>query len=427
MAKKEVMLTWHTEQRKVSDLVATSYNPRKISEADKKELTKSLQKFNLAEIPAINTNNTILAGHQRIAILLALGRGNEVIDVRVPSRKLTKSEADEYMIRSNKNTGEWDFSMLSKHFDFSFLKDTGFNDFELDNIFERFCKEDDFDSEKEYAKIATPKTKTGDIYILGSHRLMCGSSADAKDFARLMSGKKANLIFTDPPYNVNYHSPDGLSYDSAKYGGTCGQIFNDNLSDADCLKFYTDVLNNLHKFSVDNVTLYWWFANSNSLINSTAFKNTKWKHSQTIIWLKNSSIVSRSQDYNHAYESCMLGWKRGKAHYKEKNIKNYSDVVMLDKNTFAEQLDVWYEKRDNTAKYVHPTQKPVRLAERALKKNSKSKDIVVDGFGGSGSTLIACEQMNRPCYVMEFDPKYCDVIVRRWELFTNQKAKLLRG
>lgn len=125
------------------------------------------------------------------------------------------------------------------------------------------------------------------------------------------------------------------------------------------------------------------------------------------------------------YEPCLVGWKKKQKHYKDKNITNLQDVIMLDKLTFAEQLDVWYEKRDNTAKYVHPTQKPVRLAERALKRNSKSGDIVIDAFGGSGSTLIGCEQLGRKCYAMELDPKYCDVIIKRWEMFSGKKAAKL--
>jgi DNA modification methylase len=424
-------LTWHTEERKVKELLACPYNPRKVSEEQKQELIKSLQKFNLAEIPAINTDNTILAGHQRIAVLLALGRGGEVIDVRVPNRKLRKEEADEYMVRSNRNVGEWDFEGLAKNFNFEFLKETGFNDFELDKIFERGCKEDGdedlFNAEEEYDKIGEPKTKRGDIYILGEHRVMCGSSRSREDFERLMDGKKGRLIFTDPPYNVDYKSPAGLTYSSKKFGGTGGKIFNDNLSDKDCLAFYTETLRNLNKNTTDDATIYWWFANKNNHINRMAFEEAAWKMSQIIIWVKNSMVLARGQDYHRVYEPCMVGWKKKQVHYKDKNITNLQDVILLDKETFAEQLDVWYEKRDNTVNYVHPTQKPVRLAERALKRNSKSGDIVIDAFGGSGSTLIACEQLGRKCFCMELDPNYVEVIVKRWEEYSGKRAELKRG
>ena len=251
---------------------------------------------------------------------------------------------------------------------------------------------------------------------------MCGSSTSREDFERLMGGNKGRLVFTDPPYNVDYKSPAGLTYSSKKYGGNGGKIFNDNLSDKECLAFYTETLKNLYKNTTDDATIYWWFASKNHGVNEEALKEAGWHISQQIIWLKNSMVLSRGQDYHRVYEPCMVGWKKKQVHYKDKNITNLQDVILLDKETFAEQLDVWYEKRDNTVNYVHPTQKPVRLAERALKRNSKSGDIVIDAFSGSGSTLIACEQLGRKCYAMEIDPKYCDVIVKRWEKQAGKKA-----
>jgi DNA modification methylase len=424
---KQQSLIWHTEKRKVKELLPCSYNPRSISSEQKKQLIKSLQKFNLAEIPAVNTDNQILAGHQRIAVLITLGRGEEVIDVRIPNRKLTKQEADEYMLRSNLNTGDWDFSILGKDFNFDFLKNIGFPDFDLDKIFERKNAEDDFDAQKEYEKIKTPQSKRGDIYILGQHRLMCGDSTSETDFDKLMDGRKAALIFTDSPYNVNYKSAAGYSYNSKKFGGTGGKIFNDNLSDTDCINFYSKTLQNLYKHSSDNVTIYWWYALNNYELSAAAFRASDFYISQTIIWLKNSPVLSHGQNYHRVYEPCLVGWKNKKKSYQDKKLSKYQDIWLLDKESFAEHLDVWYEKRDNTAKYLHPTQKPVRLSERALKRNSKSGDIVIDAFGGSGSTLIGAQQLNRRCFVMELDPKYCDVIVKRWELFTNQRAKKIEG
>jgi DNA modification methylase len=148
--------------------------------------------------------------------------------------------------------------------------------------------------------------------------------------------------------------------------------------------------------------------------------------SQIIIWLKENMIFSRGQDYHRMYEPCMVGWKDGHKHYRSSTIRNLKDVFNLDYPSFVEQFeelfDVWYQHRDNTAQYIHPTQKPVRLAERALRKNSEKGDIVLDAFGGSGSTLMACEQMGRSCYTIELDPKYCDAIVKRWEQFTGKKA-----
>lgn len=145
--------------------------------------------------------------------------------------------------------------------------------------------------------------------------------------------------------------------------------------------------------------------------------------SQIIIWLKNSMVFSRGQDYHRCYEPCMVGWKKKKAHFKNKEITNLKDVFSLDKENFAELADVWYEHRDLTTAYVHPTQKPIRLAQRALRKSSQRGGLIVDAFGGSGSTLIGCEQFNRHAYLMEMDPKYCDVICKRYEQFSGKKVK----
>lgn len=406
---------WNTEKRKVSDLVPCTYNPRKISDEQKAQLEKSLKKFNLVEIPVINTDNTLLAGHQRVKCLITLDRGEEVIEVRVPNRKLTKAEADEYMIRSNKNTGEWDYDLL-KIFNFDFLDGIGFNSFELDNIFDMGCKEDGFDAKKEYDSIKTPKTKIGDVYQLGNHRLICGSSTDSKMYDKLLGKEKVRLIFTDPPYNINYTSPTGKK----------ANLLNDKLTDDQCLKFFTDVLNNLHRYSCDDASIYWWYANKNVVINRLSFEKTNWRFAQEIIWLKNSPVLSMG-DYHRCYEPCQFGWKEKQKHYRNKKYTKFADVISLDVEKYQDTLDVWYQHRDNVNTYVHPTQKPIRLAERALKRNSDVNDIVLDAFGGSGSTLIACEQMKRKCMIIELDQKYCDVIVTRYEKFTGQKAKLIRS
>ena len=406
----------------MSDLIPFELNPRKISAEQMDQLKTSLQKFNLAEIPVIDLDNRVCAGHQRLKAMQLLGRGEETIDVRVPNRKLTEEEFREYNLRSNRNTGEWDFKLLAG-FDEDLLKAVGFNAVEIDRTFDLQTKEDDFDADAEAARITDPKSKLGDVYQLGDNRLMCGDSTKAEDVGKLMAGELANLVFTDPPYMVDYKSPGGLTYNSTKFGGTGGKIFNDNLSDEEALQFYIDVLKNLYNFSADFAPIYWWFANKNNLINRWAFEESGWFMSQIIMWLKNSMILSHGQDYHRCYEPCMFGWKKGKKHFTSRQITNYKDVFgTMEFDEFQHYLDVWFQKRDNTADYVHPTQKPIKLAERALHKSSKPGDVVVDLFGGSGSTLMACQQMHRRARVMELDPKYTDVIILRWEKFTGQSA-----
>jgi DNA modification methylase len=294
--------------------------------------------------------------------------------------------------------------------------------FELKN-FTLEVKEDDFNSDEVYESIKKPISKKGDIYQLGPHRLMNGDCTLEEDVKKLMNKELADLIFTDPPYNVDYKSPGGLSYDSKKYGESGGKIFNDNKSDKDCIEFYTAALENLYKFSKDSVCIYWWFAGRNQHINRQAFLKANWYISQTIIWIKNGFVLSRGQDYHRCYEPCLFGWKKGKTHFSNKFINNLQDAFNLDYKDFQELFDVWYVKRDATQNYVHPTQKPVRLPERAINKNSKENDIVLDFFGGSGSTLLGCDQMSRRAFLMELDPKYCDVIVKRYIKFCRENKK----
>ena len=271
------------------------------------------------------------------------------------------------------------------------------------------------------------KTKPGDLYLLGPHRLICGDCTDIEIVRKLVGKRKAQLGFTDPPYNVDYRSASGRTYSSGAFGGDGSKIFNDNKSDEDCIEFYTKALDNLSEISTENATLYWWFASMNHHLNRQAFLNSTWHISQMIIWLKESFVLSRGQDYHRCYEPCLVGWKEGKKHYTNRALNTLRDIFSLDHLDFQEQFDVWYEKRDNTNSYVHPTQKPVRLAERAIKKNSRPGDIVVDFFSGSGSTLIGCHQMKRTFYGIELDPKYCDVIVTRYCNFVKNRRITLNG
>ncbi len=383
-----------------------------------KQIAESIKTFGFNQPLVMDINKVIIVGHGRYEAAKYL----ELSEVPCVVVDLSEEDAKAYRLADNKlNESDWDMELVIEELrglDTSKVDITGFNADLLIQI-----KEDEFDAEDEYNKIVEPVAKEGDIYELGEHRLMCGDSTKRSDVEKLMEGKKARLIFTDPPYNVDYKSPGGLDYSSTKFGGTGGKIFNDDKTDEECLEFYTDVLDNLYKFSTDDVTLYWWFANKNNHINRQAFDNADWHMSQIIIWLKNSMVFSRGQDYHRQYEPCMMGWKNKKTHYKNKEITTYKDVFNLDFDDYNEMLDVWYEKRDVTQKYVHPTQKPLRLAERALKKNSEKGDIVIDLFGGSGSTLMACDQTGRVCRSMELDPKYVDVIIKRYESYTGKKAR----
>lgn len=396
----------------VSELKENKINPK---EHNNKLIEKSIKDLGFIDDIVIDENNIILGGHGRLKALKKLGYKD--IDV-IKITGWSDEQKEQYLLTANQSTilGGWNDDLLKK-FDADILKNAGFDKRYIDKLLT--VHEDDFDAQKEYDDIKEPITKQGEIIDLGIHRLMCGDSAKKEDVEKLMNGSKARMIFTDPPYNVDYKSPGGLSYDSNRYGGTGGKIFNDNKTDEDCVQFYTDILKNLYEFSANEATIYWWFANKNNALNRVAFENADWHMSQIIIWLKNSMVFARGQDYHRMYEPCMMGWKKKNKHYKNTKINDFKDVFNLEYEDFSELPDVWYEKRDKTNEYVHPTQKPVRLAERALKKNSEEDDIVVDLFGGSGSTLIACDQLKRKAYLMELDPKYCDVIRKRYAKYAD--------
>ncbi len=407
---------------KIKELKSASYNPRQMTEKQAQDLTESIKKFGMVDPIIVNSHpgreNVIVGGHQRLKIADILG----FVEVPVYYVNLDEKSEQELNLRLNRNVGQWDWEMLA-NFEKEMLLEVGFESQELDKGFGlNEVEEDNFDAQAEHDKIIEPQTKLGDLYQLGEHRLLCGDSTKLEDFDKLMAGQKAHLIFTDPPYNIDYKSAAGNSYSDGKYGDG-NKIFNDNKSDEDCLQFYIDILKNLYLHSTDDCCIYWWLAfNVNGFINLLAFKESGWKMSQQLTWVKESMVFSRGQDYHRMGEPCFFGWKKNKSHFSNKKIADYKDVFNLDHDSFQELPDIWFENRDKTSEYVHPTQKPARRAERALKKSSVAGDVVLEAFGGSGSTLIACEQLGRKCFAVELDPKYCDVIIKRWEIFTGNKA-----
>lgn len=420
-------LIWTTEKRKIKDLVPWDKNPRTLTKKQAEDLRKSLEKFNLVEIPAINTDNKVIAGHQRIAIMHLIGRGEELIDVRVPNRPLTEEEFKEYNLRSNKNVGEWNWDMLANHFDLDMLKNVGFSRDELGGKLMPKIDEDDFDAQKEVEKITEAQAKPGDLYQLGNHRLMCGDSTKADDVAKLMNGEKADMIFTDPPYNVNYNYAkyQAIDHGRKKKFMDGGKIFNDDKTELDFYGFLLDVFKLCHAHSADHCAMYVCYATKTDIPFQIAYRDAGWHFSQTIIWLKERIILALGQDYHRVYEPILFGWKQGSKHYKNTTITTEKEVWDLDRMQFEERLDVWYLTRDKSKDYIHPTQKPIRLAERALKKNTTEGNLLYEPFNGSGSTMMACEKTNRRCYAMELDPKYVDVAILRWEKATGKKATKL--
>lgn len=375
-------IVWKAERRRITELNPAPYNPRKMSERQVEDLGKSLARFGLAEPIVINLNNTIIGGHQRINVLK--GQGVEDVDVMVPDRLLSPEEEKELNLRLNKNIGAFDLDALS-HFDASLLGDVGFTSDELSNIFDADIVEDGFDAAAEYAAIGEAETKRGDLYILGAHRLLCGDSTSHDDVARAMGGELADCVFTDPPYNVNYNYDvkyEKIHKARKKRFLRQGQIFNDNKDENTFYNFLLDVFRNVYAHSKASMAIYVCHATKTQDEFFDAFRDAGFHFSQTIIWLKERIILALGQDYHRVYEPILFGWKKGESHYKNKTITTEKEVWDMDRASFEERLDVWFIHRDKSHEYEHPTQKPVRLPERAIKKNCPRGGCCSNHLGG---------------------------------------------
>jgi DNA modification methylase len=422
--EKTNKLSWHTEQRKVSDLIPNENNPRKMSEKQAEELKKSLETFNLAEIPAINTDNKIVAGHMRVATLQLLGRGDETIDVRVPNRKLTDKEYKEYLLRSNQNRGDWDWDLLANNFDINELIGAGFDE-ELSFMFDDVMtlSEDGFDVEKALKEIAVPETQPGEIVKLGNHVLMCGDSTKPENVAKLMGGSKTSFIFSDPPYNIGLDYSKGIST-QGKYKGAF-TASKDKKSSPDYRAFIDAAVKNALDVSTKDAHVFFWCDENFVGKMQEIFEANSITNRRTCLWIKNNFNMTPQVAFNKVYEPCVYGTV-GKPSLR-KELKNLNEIMNQNVESgnqvvdeIAEMINVWLVKRDNAQEYEHPTQKPITLCEKPMKRCTKAGDIVLDLFGGSGSTLIAAEQLNRRAYIMEVDPVFCDVIKRRYDEFIKR-------
>lgn len=417
-------LVWRTEKRLVRNLLPYEKNPRQISEKQLGDLKKSLKKFNLVEIPAIDADSRIIAGHQRIKVLHILGRGDEEIDVRIPNRKLTHKEYEQYLLTSNAVGGEWDFEKL-KFFDIDMLLDIGFDEEDLSHIWDNLLETEDdhFDIEKEIKKIKKPKTKIGDLYQLGAHRLICGDTTDPLVIQKLFKKEKASMIFSDPVYNI------GLSYDlglggKQSYGGKT----NDKKTDLEYKQFLKKSLENALSISQKNCHIFYWCDESYIGLLQELYKESDIESKRVCLWIKNGQNPTPGIAFNKCYESCVYGIK-GKPHLS-KNEQNLNEILNREITTgnrliddILDMLDIWLVKRLAGNEYEHPTMKPPTLYEKALRRCTKPGEIIFDGFGGSGSLLIACEQLKRKAYLVEIEPLFCDVIINRYEKLTGKKSK----
>ena len=387
----------------IEKLVPYVNNARTHSPEQINKLRSSIREFGFINPVIIDRDFGVIAGHGRI-----LAAKEEKID-KVPcvfADHLSEAQKKAYIIADNRMAVDagWDEELLrveiealqAEAFDLSL---TGFDEKELSKLFDdgTDIKEDDFDVDEELSKPTF--SKAGDVWTLGRHRLLCGDSTKAESYETLMQGKKANLVLTDPPYNVNYE-------------GTAGKIRNDNMADGKFYRFLLDAFSNIEKVMADDASIYVFHADTEGLNFRKAFSDAGFYLSGCCIWKKPSLVLGRSP-YQWQHEPCLYGWKKNGKH------QWYSD---------RKQTTIWeFEKtKKNTD---HPTMKPVPLLAYPIANSSMSNTLVLDPFGGSGSTLIACEQMDRSCFTIELDEKYCDVIVKRYieQVGTSENVSVERN
>jgi DNA modification methylase len=327
----------------------------------------------------------------------------------------------------NKITGEFDLELLKiflSDFEIEEIELTGFEKDELDKIFDLETREDNFDFEKEVEKIEEPKTKVGDLYQLGDHFLLCGDSTKIENVKRMMGNAKCDLVITDPPYNI------GLDYSKTIYSGrkvSHDKKFNDNRSTREYESFINSLIVNSLKVCKENAHFFFWCDEKYIWLFQRLFEEKNIKNKRVCLWIKNNFSPTPQNAFHKVYEPCVYG-TIGKPKLN-KNIKNLTEILNKElqladdvKEFFFESINLWLVDRENTRNYLHTTQKPVTLLEKPIKRCSEVDDVVLDLCGGSGTTLIACEQLKRKCYMVEINEIYCDVIVKRWEQLTGKKA-----
>ncbi len=416
------------ERIEISKLVPAIYNPRKdLQEGDVEyeKIKNSIKHFGYIDPLIVNKDMTIIGGHQRFKVLKDL----EYTEVECVVVDLNKNEEKALNIALNKISGQWDETKLE-----DLLKDinaigladlTGFSLEELEKYIygdeENWVKEDDFDLEN--AITIDTITQTGDIIHLGKHRFICGDSVKQEDIDKLLEGVKVDLVLTDPPYNVNYEGTNGM------------KIKNDNMADDQFYKFILGAYKTMFEVSKAGTPIYVFHADTEGSNFRRGLVEAGFKYAQCLIWVKNAMTLGM-QDYQWRHEAILYGWREGAKHYfvdSRENTTVIDDGMPDTKGMSAKELrsklkefiDFIYQ--NNTIVYedkplindIHPTMKPLKLLGKLMHNSSRVDDIVYDPFLGSGSTLITAEQLNRTCYGVELDTRYCDAIIKRYAEFKN--------
>lgn len=406
LTKERTMKKLKIEYVSIGDLKPYERNAKLHPKEQVEQIKNSIKEFGFNDPVAVWKDSEIIEGHGRLLAAQELGL-TEIPIIRLDS--LTDQQRKAYMLAHNKLTMNSDFDMKILAEEIENILDFDMSSFGFDVVFdEDEVVEDDYTPEVP----EEPKAKLGEIYQLGRHRLMCGDSTLPADVQLLLNGELMDMVLTDPPYNVNYQ-------------GTAGTIINDNMKSSEFRQFLKKAFINIRTSLKNGSSFHIWYADSEGYNFRGACADAGLTVRQQLIWVKNSATIGR-QDFQHQYESvlsglslddaaqdaqegfspCLYGWKDGAAHkwYKKRKER---DVMFFDKPRASKE---------------HPTMKPILLFDYEMQCNTKPGDSVLDLFGGSGTLIMAAEQNKRTAYVMEYDPKFVDVIIDRWEKFTGQKA-----
>ena len=409
----------------ITQVVPNTSNPRIIKDDKFKKLVKSIQEFpQMLELRPIvvDANMVVLGGNMRLKACKAAGLTEVPI---VMADNLTEEQQAEFIIKDNVGFGEWDWDLLANEWDEELLQEWGLDlpvDLQVEKEIE--AEEDDFDVPE--GGIDTDIV-LGDLFEIGEHRLLCGDSTQVDTWQKVMNEKLCDMVMTDPPYNVDYSSKNKMLNYSDKGNRNQTDIENDKMDNNSFYQFLYDFYTALGSYTKQGGAYYVWFSEAEGINFRKALIDAGILLKQNLIWVKNNIVLGR-QDYQNKHESCLYGWKEGAAHYftSERThttvIEDKLDIKKLTKDEMKKMLtEMLSDKTKSTIIHCdkphrsaeHPTMKPILLLAPLIKNSSKENEIVADGFLGSGSTMVAAHQLNRKCYGMEIDPKYCQVIVDR--------------
>lgn len=418
-------------------------NPRVIRDQKFRLLKKSIEEdpemLGLREILLFpyQGKNIIIGGNMRYQALKDLGYTSAI--VKILPADFTPEKLRAIVIKDNSGFGEWDWDALADEWEAAQLIDWGLDVPDLGNVkADEEAEEDDYNPSDDLEKPA--KTREGDIYALGRHRLICGDSTDPQIIDILCGSTVVDLYLTDPPYNVDYASKNKALNAAEKGNRIQKEIANDRMADGQFREFLNKALNAADRHLKPGGVFYIWHAGTEGFNFISAVRDTGWEFKQVLIWNKNNMVLGR-QDYQWKHEPCLYGWKPGAGHYfidSRSQLTVYANEAgefEPEKMTKAELVDLVKKigqlptdliDEDKPLRSAdHPTMKPLKLMGRCVKNSTRPGEVVLDSFGGSGSTLMACEQLDRVCFTVELDPHYVDVIIKRWEEYTQEEAQYL--